>query len=203
MNGDSPKTPDASGNWQFSPNESNAGAPPSDHVDQPATAAVNPSTEDHQLPEGEEVNWTASEFIAHEKGLNWYLILAATVLFFTAVIYLVTRDKITTGVIILAAIIFGVYAARKPRTLTYRLGAAGLMVGEKFYDFNHFRSFVVFHEGAFSSVSFMPLKRFMPILTIYYSPEDEQRIVQLLSLRLPMENRGRDVIDRFLHRIRF
>lgn len=203
MNGDSPKTPDTSGNWQFSPDESGPDAQPSDPSNQPATATVDAQSGDQQEPQGEEVNWTASEFIAHEKGINWYLALVASVLFFTAIVYLVTRDKITTAVIILAAIIFGVYAARKPRTLSYRLGAAGLMVGEKFYDFNHFRSFVVYHEGAFSSVSFMPLRRFMPILTVYYSPEDEQRIVQLLSLRLPMENRGRDVIDRFLHRIRF
>ena len=203
MNGDSPKTPDASGNWQFSPDGSNTDTQPSDATSQSAAAAVDTPADDHQLPPAEEVNWTASEFIAHEKSLNWYLILTASVLFFTAVVYLVTRDKITTAVIILAAIIFGVYAARKPRTLNYRLGTGGLTVGEKFYDFNHFRSFVVYHEGAFSSVSFMPLKRFMPILTVYYSPEDEQRIVQLLSLRLPMENHGRDVIDRFLHRIRF
>jgi len=199
MNGDSPKTPDASGNWQFSPSDSSAEAQPSETVHTPADA----TSDNHQAPQSEEVNWTASEFIAHEKSINWYLALAASVLLFTALIYLVTRDKITTAVIILAAIIFGIYAARKPRTLNYRLGSAGLMVGEKFYDFNHFRSFVVYHEGAFSSVSFMPLKRFMPVLTVYYSPDDEQRIVQLLSLRLPMENRGRDAIDRFLHRIRF
>jgi hypothetical protein len=203
MNGDNPNSPQASGNWQFSPTGSNTDAQPSGESTQPAATPSDQHAEAHQGSPEDEVNWTASEFIAHEKSLNWYLVLAASVLFFTALVFFATRDKITTAVIILAAIIFGVYAARKPRTLSYRLGSAGLLVGEKFYDFNQFRSFVVFHEGVFSSISFMPLKRFMPILTVYYSPEDEQRIMQLLSLRLPMENHGRDAIDRFLHRIRF
>ena len=183
MDGDTPHTPDASGSWQFTQDSQS-----------PATQPVVPE---------EEVNWTASEFIAHEKSLNWYLVLAASVLFFTALVYLITRDKITAGIIIFAAIVFGVYAKRQPRTLSYHLESAGLRIDEKFYDFGQFRSFVVLHDGAISSVSFMPLKRFMPILTVYYELADEQKILQLISSRLPMENRGRDAIDRFLHRIRF
>lgn len=196
MNGDKPNTPNASGSWQFSPEDGKSDP-------QTSTAPADSHAAQQPVPDTEEVNWTASEFIQHEKSFNWYLALAASVLFFTALVYLVTRDKITSGIIIVAALFFGIYAARKPRTLNYRLGAAGLMVGEKYYDFSQFRSYVMLHEGAFNSVSFMPLKRFMPVLTIYYSPEDEQKIVQLLSLRLPVENRGKDVIDRFLHRIRF
>ena len=195
MDKDKPNTPDASGTWQFNPNGKDS--------DSQAAAPAKIADTRQAVAPGEDVSWTASEFVVHEKGINWYLAMAASVLFFTAVVYLVTKDKITAAIIIIAAIIFGVYAKRQPRTLAYHLETSGLTIGEKFYDFNQFRSFVVLHEGAFSSVSFMPLKRFMPILTVYYSPDDEQKIVQILSARLPMENRGRDIIDRFLHRIRF
>lgn len=203
MNGDKPNTPDASGNWQFSQDDGKSDSPAADPAASTTPASADDRAAQQAAPENEEVDWTASEFIQHEKSINWYLILAASVLFFTALIYLITRDKITSGIIVVAALFFGIYAARKPRTLNYRLGASGLMVGDKFYDFSQFRSFVVLHEGAFNSVSFMPLKRFMPVLTVYYAPDDEQKIVQLLSMRLPMENRGKDIIDRFLHRIRF
>jgi hypothetical protein len=196
MTGDNSQAPDTSGNWQF--NQEGSSPEP-----QLADAGITPHDAMSQEASEETVSWTASEFVAHDKGINWYLALAASVLIFTALVYLITKDKITTGVILAAALIFGIYAARQPRTLSYELDGAGLMVGEKFYDFNQFRSFVVIHDGAVSSVSFMPLKRFMPILTVYYSPGDEQKIVKLLSSRLPLENHGRDVIDRFLHRIRF
>ena len=197
MDTDKPQSPDVSGNWQFkSEGQSPESSPqPTDPV---GSSNMQPPT----APD-EDVSWTASEFIAHEKGLNWYLAMIASVFFFTAIVYLVTKDKITAGIIIMAAIIFGVYAKRQPRTLNYHLEAGGLTIGEKFYDFGQFRSFVVGHEGALSSISFMPLKRFMPVLTVYYSPDDEQKIVQLLSSRLPVESLRKDIIDRFLHRIRF
>jgi hypothetical protein len=197
MDKDKPQAPDATGNWQFKSEDQGSGSSAQ------ATDAAESSNMQQPAAPDEEVDWTASEFIAHEKGVNWYLAMIASVFFFTAVVYLVTKDKITAGIIILAAIIFGVYAKRQPRTLKYHLEYGGLTIDEKFYDFGQFRSFVVAHEGALSSVSFMPLKRFMPVLTVYYAPDDEKKIVQLLSARLPMEDLGKDVIDRFLHRIRF
>lgn len=149
------------------------------------------------------VQWTASEFIAHSKDVNWYLGLTGATVVFTAIVYLLTKDKITTGMVIFAAIIFGIYGARKPRTLAYQLSRDGLTIGEKTYDFRQFRSFSVVDEGPFSSIVFMPLKRFMPLITVYYDPADEEKIVKILTNHLPMENRGMDLIDRFLHRIRF
>jgi hypothetical protein len=50
---------------------------------------------------------------------------------------------------------------------------------------------------------FTPLQRFSPLTTIYYDPNDEERIVDLLANRLPMEERKRDAIDRLMWRIRF
>ncbi len=197
MDTEKPQTPDASSNWQFKPEGQTPSMQP-----QPTVSPETPSAQQPALTD-EDVSWTASEFVAHEKGLNWYLVMTASVISFTAIVYLITRDIITASIIIFAAIIFGVYAKRQPRTLNYRLETGGLTIGEKFYDFAQFRSFVLAHEGALSSISFMPLRRFMPVLTVYYAPTDEQKIVQLLSARLPMENLRKDVIDQFLHRIRF
>lgn len=211
MTGDDAHTsPEASGNWQFKPGDT---LKPDADVAQPpqpqATAPDSPSDADQDqaepegAPPGDGVSWTASEFIAHEKGVGWYLALVLATAMLATLIYLLTKDKISSGVVILAAIIFGAYAARKPRTLEYRLDDSGLTIAGKFYDYSQFRSFVVIQEGAFPSITFMPLKRFMPSLTVYYSPQDEQKITDLLADQLPIENRGHDPLDRFLHRIRF
>jgi hypothetical protein len=102
-----------------------------------------------------------------------------------------------------AASIFGFYAARKPRTLNYQLNARGLTVGEKFYEYDLFHSFTVVRDGAFSSIDFLPLKRFMPLLTIYYEPSDETKIINLLADRLPMEQRNRDIFEQLMHKVRY
>jgi hypothetical protein len=120
-----------------------------------------------------------------------------------ALVWLLTKDKISAGVVIVAGIALAGYGARKPRQLEYELDPEGLRIGEKYYAYDAFRSFAVLDEGAFSSIAFMPLKRFAPLTTIYYDPADEERIINLLADRLPMEDRQHDIIDRFMRRIRY
>jgi hypothetical protein len=96
-----------------------------------------------------------------------------------------------------------VAAARQPQTLKYGINHAGIMVGEKFYPFPDFKSFSIADEEALSSIVLLPMKRFMPGLTIYYPPDQEDEIMTVLSLYLPHETRRVDVVDRLARRLRF
>ncbi|HVX57964.1 MAG TPA: hypothetical protein VHA37_09660 [Candidatus Saccharimonadales bacterium] len=149
------------------------------------------------------ITWTASEFIAHAKSFGWYAALAAAALAFAAVVFLISRDFISVGVVIVAALLLGIYAGHQPQQVQYRLDGGGLTIGKRRLGYDQFRSFSVVPEGAFSSIVFMPLKRFAVPTTIYYAPEDEERIVDLLSNILPVDQRGHDAVDRLMHRIRY
>ncbi len=152
---------------------------------------------------GRSVTWTASEFIDHHKSTNWYLLLFVVAAVLAAAVFLLTKDIVSTVVVILGAILLGSYGARKPRQLQYKLDDSGLTIGAKQYPYRQFRSFAVVDEGAFSSIIFMPLKRFAMAVSVYYDPADEERIIDVLADILPMEEHRRDVVDDFLHRIRF
>lgn len=149
------------------------------------------------------VHWTASEFIAHEKQPSWYGALIGLTLLITVVIFLLTRDIISSLVVIIGAIFFGIYAARQPRQIAYMLDERGLKVGQRFYEFSQFRSFSVVPEGAFNSIIFMPHKRFAPLTTIYFAPESEDEIVDILSGELPYTEHTHDFVDRLMRHIRF
>lgn len=149
------------------------------------------------------VEWTASEFIAHDKSAAWYLGLAAVAAILSFVIYMITKDYISVAVVIVAALLMGVYGARQPRQLQYKLDLRGVTIGGKFYPYADFRSFSVVPEGAFASIVFMPLKRFGPPVTIYFAPDDQQKIMAILGRELPFEEPRRDVIDTLLRKIRF
>lgn len=149
------------------------------------------------------ITWTASEFVAHEKSAGWYAALAGGTVVVAGLIYLLTKDIISTAVVVIGAVFLGIYAKRKPRQLQYRLDDSGISVGDKQYQYEEFRSFGVVPEGAFSSIVFLPLKRFAPTTSIYYAPEDEDDIVEVLSDRLPFQEYGHDVVDQFMRRIRF
>ena len=160
-------------------------------------------SEEQRVNQGGEIAWSASEFISHHKNAAWYVSLAIGAFLGAGVVYLVTKDIISGVSILLIAFVFGLAAARKPRVLNYRLDDHGVQIGQRSFPYAAFRSFAIVDEGAFSSIALMPLKRFMPIMTIYYEPADEEQIVQTLAARLPLEERKLDAIDNLMHKIRF
>jgi len=173
--------------------------PPSE---QPSPSPLLPKTSSAQT-DGQGLSWTASEFIAHEKAASWYASLFGAAVLGSAVVYLLTRDAISSAVVLIGALFLGIYAARKPRQLEYRVDATGIAIGPKHLDYGEFRSFSIVPEGAFSSIVFMPLKRFAATTTIYYAPEDQDQIINLLAARLPIEEHRGDAVDNLMRRIRF
>jgi len=115
----------------------------------------------------------------------------------------VSKSYFSTLVVLVASIAFGLTANQKPRTLSYALLANSIMVGEKSYRYDDFRSFAVIRDGALWCVILQPVRRFMPPLTIYFANEDGERIFDALASRVPHEERDLDPVDRIMRRIRF
>jgi len=151
----------------------------------------------------EPVKWEALEFIEHEKPKNWYFSLGVGGAGLAIIIYLLTRDAVSVFVVIVVAIIFGMAASRKPRQMEYMLDSSGIHIGPKHYPYEDFKTFSVVNEEGVPAVWLLPLKRFMPIIPIYYDPKDGDRIVRALSGVLPLENREPDVVDKLMHRLHF
>lgn len=168
-------------------------------ADMPAQA--EPAGEDNQ--DGESVTWTASEFVAHDKSAGWYVMLILCSIVVAAIIFLLTRDLVSSGVVIIAGLLLAIYGSHKPRQVQFVVDRRGVGVGQRRHGYDEFRSFSVVSEGAFSGLVLMPLKRFALPLTMYYAPADEDRILGLLSDQLPLEEHRPDAIDRLLRRIRF
>jgi hypothetical protein len=163
-------------------------------------AAAVPQT---PTAENEEIIWTASEFIHHEKASGWYLLLIVAAFAGGAVIYFLTRDFISAGAVLVGALFLAIMASRHPRQLDYRLDGNGIGIGERYQEYEEFRSFAVVPESGLSSIIFMPLKRFSPHTIIYYDPSDEDKIITLLNRHLPFEAHQPDVVEKVMRRIRY
>lgn len=183
--------------WEYKPDGKETSAAPDLPVSGRKIAGSTRESKDAPI------TWTASEYIDHSRGLGWYLALAAGTIFIAALVYLVTKDYFATGVIAVMGVIVGVFSTHKPKQVAYELSGTGLKVGEKTYPFNLFKSFALIREGALSSINLIPIKRFMPPLSIYFDPSDEQKIVSLLGNHLPLEESGLDAIERLARRLRF
>lgn len=149
------------------------------------------------------ITWTASEFVHHDKSASWYGGLVISTVLLAGLIFLITKDAVSVAVVIIAGLVLGIYSTHRPRQLEYRVDQRGVFISNKYYSYDDFKSFSVVSEGAFSSIVFMPLKRFAPALTIYYAPEDEESIMALLADQLPFEEPRRDAVDSLMRRIRF
>lgn len=187
-----PEVTEPEAGWQFKTDAQQADESTAEPETNPKSSNVAP------------VSWTASEFIAHDKSPGWYMVLAITTVIVAAITYLVTRrDEISTGMVLIVGVFFGAIASRKPRELTYTVDDKGVQIGPKNYPYSLLRSFSVVQEAGLESIWLMPLKRFMPMLTIYFAPDDEQKIVNALSQHLPEENHQPDSVDRLMHKVRF
>ena len=171
--------------WRFTP----------DQPQQDSTLDVAPET---AAPVFADVTWSASEFIEHYKSPVWYIGLAGVTLVAASLTYLLTKDVITTAMLGIIGLAFGIVAGRPPRTLSYKMNGEGVYIQGKFTPFYDFKSFSVTDEGAVSMVSLVPLKRFMPLTYIYYPPEQEDALMAILSEKLPYEERRNDPIDNLI-----
>ena len=149
------------------------------------------------------VSWEASEYLHHDKDYVWTLLLVAITSFLAALTYFLIEDMFSILVIILMAVAIGIFGHRKPRTLTYQIGQAGVVVSGKVYEYDKFKSFSIIDEGAIKSIMLEPIKRFMPTMSIYYAQADEDRISEVLSSYLPYREKQLEPIDRLFKKLRF
>lgn len=157
-------------------------------------------------PEGQTsealISWEASEYVHHHKNPLWFVGLATVAaLFFGVSVFLQAWTFAALVVVMTVAIVY--FAVRPPRSLRYKLSASGLQINEHFYGYKEFRSFGVIQDGGLFSIMLLPVKRFMPALTVYFAQEDGEKIVDILGARLPMEQLKQDPIDRLMRNLRF
>ncbi|MCX6727406.1 MAG: hypothetical protein NTX11_01155 [Candidatus Saccharibacteria bacterium] len=195
----------------FQPGQAPQQTPPTSPVPQAPVPAPTPTptpaprSEPAQVEAQEDddsIAWTASEFIAHSKTTGWYFMLIGITAVIAVAAFFLT-DIVTTVMIVIVALLFGIMGSRKPRELPYRIDEQGVQVDKKMYNFASFKSFSIVQEEGIESIWFMPMQRFMPGLSIYFSPQEGQQIVDFLGEFLPYEEKQLDNIDRLMHRIRF
>lgn len=187
------QTPDQQvAGWQFVPDQQTAPTPT------PASPqADNQSTTDVYA------SWTASEFIAYQKNAGWYIMAFFAIIVVASITFFISKDWISAIAIVFIGLLFISFAARKPRVLSYEISSQGIKIGGKLYPYSSLKSFAVIEEEAIHLIDILPLQRFMPAVSIYYEPKDEQTIIGVLGTYLPQEERKQPAIDKLMHKIRF
>lgn len=189
-----PEQPQDQANWHYTSGQLTAEEP------------TQPEQQPQQFkPDEVLAEWTAQEFIEHDKNSSWYLILGGGALLISAVLYLITREIMSVVVTILLAVVMGIYGSAKPKTVKYVIDSAGISLDGKHYDFASFKSFSVIENSpaAVPYIQLMPQKRLMIPITIFVDPAHSQDVTELIGQFVPYDQKEPDFVDKLAARFRF
>lgn len=224
MNGDTGTQQTSDGaNWQFKQEGTAASPPPPTPTPVPQQTPVSGTPRGADQPEvpplqpidiigaetalppanNAEISWTASEFADHEKSPIWYGGLAIATIIIVVIVHFLTKDIVSIVAIITFAIAFGIVGSYKPKIVSYHLGPEGIQINGSMHSFAQFKSYGVQREGAFPSIVFLPMKRFMPPTVVYFPVDEGDDVLAVLNKYLPSGPVPQDFIDRALRHVRF
>lgn len=149
------------------------------------------------------VTWTAQEYVHLDKSPTWFVIFIVVVLGLVSIDVFLLKSWTFSVLVIVMAVAVIIYTRRPPRAITYALSATqGLYVGERLYHFDEFKAFGLIKDGDHNSIMLLPTKRFSPGVSVYFPDEVGEKIVDVLGLRLPMEELKLDIIDIVVRKLR-
>jgi hypothetical protein len=148
------------------------------------------------------VSWTSSGEALQIRSAAWRVRMTLVSVVAAALIYLITRDLVPTIAIVLAGTLFGFLGSRRPPALNYQLDVTGITINQKRYAYGEFRAFSIVDYPA-AGANLIPLKRFLPMLSIHFDGTQQDKIVAVLSNHLPMERPRNDAMDKLISRARF
>ena len=147
------------------------------------------------------IDWTASEFVDNSKNFNWYLSFFVAILLISFLVYLFTHSLFSSIAIFILGVALSYMATRKPKEVSYGLDDKGIIINDVEYPFSEFKSYTLVSEGGLNHIALTSVKRFSPNKTIYFEPQDRDRITSLLGNFLPLESISNDPIDKFMKKI--
>lgn len=150
----------------------------------------------------EPFSWHAPEGLRPHRDANWYIGFGVvTVALILIAIFLIKSWTFAVLIPIMAAALLSL-SFKTTQEINYAISPKGIYVADKLYDFSEFRAFGINEfSGQFSAI-LLPVKRFSPGLTIYFTEQQGEIIVDMLGARLPMQEIKPDALEKLIRIIK-
>lgn len=163
------------------------------------TFEVSPSDD---LNLTEPIAWNAPEGTRVQRGVIWYVIFAIVLVGLMALAILVFKNWTFAILLPIMAVALFVLSNKNPQTINYAISPKGIYIADTLHNFSEFHAFGLLHENDQHSILLLPVKRFSPGLTIYFSEAEGEKIVDMLGARLPMQEIKPDALEKFIRLIK-
>lgn len=149
------------------------------------------------------IEWQAPEFEKYEKDKSWFIKLGLFVLIFF-IISILSKNFLFSLILLLAGFSVYVYAQKKPRLITFKISARGIVVDKALYPFEDLKSFWIFYEPP--EVKYLSLrskKRLMPYIHLPLGEQNPVEVRKILIKFLPEIHQEESTTDVLARRLRF
>lgn len=168
--------------------------------DTDANADINKTEDDLSLKEP--IAWTAPEGVKVHRELWWYVAFGVVLIGLMALAILVFKSPTFAILLPIMTVALFLLSEKTPQNINYAISPKGVYVGDKLYDFSEFRAFGITRESNQHSAILLPVKRFSPGLTLYFSEKEGEKIVDMLGARLPMQEIKPDALEKLIRMIK-
>ncbi len=150
-----------------------------------------------------EFEWEAPEFEKKKKSSSWF-ILPAIITIALGIISLIAENILFLIFIVLAFVIFYMYANKEPRIIKFKINEKGVEVNGRLHEFHDLKSFWLFYNPPEQKeLSMRSKKTFFPYIRIPLAEENPVEIRDYLLKFLPEKRHQESLIDIWMRRIGF
>jgi len=146
--------------------------------------------------------WKSPDNIQYKRSYRWYVILLIAAIVLGGLLY---WQQIWTGVALVgvATVLFFIMSQIKPKEITMAIYSEGIVVDDKAYKFDQFKSFWInqsqLPKAKLQRIGLMAGQVDLPLQNV-----DPEQIRLFLSKRLPEEaDKGEDLVDTINRIMRF
>jgi hypothetical protein len=152
---------------------------------------------------GKTFEWKAPEFSQTPKEKSWFII-PAIITIVLGIFALFTENFIFLILIIIAFVVFYIYAKKEPRIIRFKINIKGIEVDKKLYEFNELKSFWLFYNPPEQKeLSIRSKKSFIPYIKIPLTDEDPNEIRKFLLNFLSEKPHKESLIEIWMRKIGF
>lgn len=135
----------------------------------------------------ESIVWIEPEYKERNRSNDWFWALGVIAVS-SAVLAIIYDNYLFAVFIIIAAVILGFFAVRKPDMIEYRIDAKGLSIGKEFYPYENLVSFTVLEKPEGDNLLLVLSKRqVVPLFSIPLGIESPEAVRKLLAAHLKEE----------------
>ena len=149
------------------------------------------------------ISWQIEEYTHREKGPDWFWALGVIAIA-GAAIAVIYHDTLFAIFIVLASIILGTYAARKPDVIEISISDAGIKIRRFFYPFENIKSFGIDEAPTGNHLIIESDRMLTPIVSIPLPDAlDTESLAALLRTKLPEKPHEEQLSHKLLEHLGF